>query len=125
VAVSVVIDIPGKSLLRGRGSVALPWGELTNCRGWILPTLDKPAAQSTLAKCLLGRERRKGGNLPPPSYYKEAVMSLNLHMHVPVLRFLPRQLAASSLFSTALPKAISAKQQLGMNVPGRCVKGTG
>ncbi len=32
-AVSVVIDLPGKTLLRGRGSVALPWGKLTNCCG--------------------------------------------------------------------------------------------
>jgi hypothetical protein len=52
-----------------------------------------------MLECLLRRDGGKGGNLPPPSYCKRAVMSLSLHSHVPVRRF-PRQLAVSSLLPT-------------------------
>jgi hypothetical protein len=51
----------------------------------------------------------KGDNLPPPSYGNGAVMSLRLHSRVPVLRFVPGQLAELSdvIMGSALGYSIS------------------
>jgi hypothetical protein len=51
----------------------------------------------------------KGDNLPPPSYGNEAVMCLSLHSRVPVLLFVPGELAELSdvFMGSALEYSIS------------------